>query len=115
MGRFLIVAGALATVLTLGPGPAEARYSGHNFRGDYGIQSASQPEPGFYVPVVYLRYDAEASDNLGLDLGEVGDILGKLIGKNRVYGAGPEVTVRCPGRQGVRDTTDGGAGCWNRR
>ena len=28
-------------VLALGPGPAEAQYSGHNFRGDYGIASGS--------------------------------------------------------------------------
>jgi hypothetical protein len=59
MRCLVVVVGLLAGVLALGPGPAEAQYSGHNFRGDYGITSGSQPPPGFYVPVVYLRYDAD--------------------------------------------------------
>ena len=37
-----------------------AQFNGHNTRGDYGLQSATQPPPGWYVlGPMYVRYDAD--------------------------------------------------------
>ena len=51
-GRVVFAVGLLAAAVAVGPGPAEAEYSGLTFRGVYGFQAARQRGPGFYVPVV---------------------------------------------------------------
>ena len=48
---------ALALLLTA---PAEAQLNGSHTLGDFGVQSGSQPAPGFYSALFYLRYDADA-------------------------------------------------------
>ena len=47
---------ALALLLTA---PAEAQLNGSHTLGDFGVQSGSQPAPGFYSALFYLRYDAD--------------------------------------------------------
>jgi hypothetical protein len=52
----------LCGVLTcLGPlaAPAQAQLNGSHTPGDYGVQSGSQPAPGFYAALFYLRYDTD--------------------------------------------------------
>jgi hypothetical protein len=39
--------------------PAQAQLNGSHTPGDYGVQSGSQPSPGFYAALFYLRYDAD--------------------------------------------------------
>lgn len=34
--------------------------NGHNFRGDWGLLSGTQPEPAFYAGLPYGRYDVDA-------------------------------------------------------
>ena len=37
-----------------------ASFSGHNTKGDFGLQSGSQPPPGFYaIAPMYYRYEAD--------------------------------------------------------
>ena len=49
--------------LALASSPAHTQLMGHNFRGDYGVQSGSQPSPGFYVAPLYLRYDGDTQQD----------------------------------------------------
>jgi hypothetical protein len=39
--------------------PALAQLNGSHTPGDFGVQSGSQPQPGFYAALFYLRYDAD--------------------------------------------------------
>ena len=39
--------------------PAQAQLNGSHTPGDFGVQSGSQPQPGFYAALFYLRYDAD--------------------------------------------------------
>lgn len=49
--------GALAALLiTAVAQPAYAQLAGHNLRGDFGLSSASQPGPGFYISPFYVNY-----------------------------------------------------------
>ena len=54
--KLAVVACGLALVLV---GPAEAQLNGSHTPGDFGVQSGSQPAPGFYAALFYLRYDAD--------------------------------------------------------
>jgi len=50
----------LMAALFCSAGPAQAQLSGHNSRGDYGLQSGSQAPPGWYlVAPMYYRYSAD--------------------------------------------------------
>jgi hypothetical protein len=65
--------------LALASSPAHTQFMGHNFRGDYGVQSGSQPPPGFYLAPLYLRYDGDTlrdrnGNSVSLDPGERGEI-----------------------------------------
>jgi hypothetical protein len=53
----LLVGGILAIILMANP--ASAQLLGANTLGDYGLQSGSQPPPGFWLAGVYFRYDGE--------------------------------------------------------
>jgi hypothetical protein len=44
-------------------GAAMAQLGGHNLRGDYGLQSGSQPAPGLYGSLLYLNYDIDTIRN----------------------------------------------------
>ena len=50
---------ALVCGLMLLAVPAEAQLNGSHTPGDFGVQSGSQPQPGFYAALFYLRYDAD--------------------------------------------------------
>ncbi len=39
--------------------PAAAQLNGSHSLGDFGVQSGSQPQPGFYAALFYLRYDTD--------------------------------------------------------
>ena len=39
--------------------PAQAQLNGSHTPGDFGVQSGSQPQPGFYAALFYFRYDAD--------------------------------------------------------
>lgn len=51
-----VVAPALTLLLAA---PAQAQLNGSHTLGDFGVQSGSQPQPGFYAALFYLRYDAD--------------------------------------------------------
>jgi hypothetical protein len=57
--RLSFVTGTLTAALVLASSPARAQFLGHNFRGDFGLQSGSQPAPGLNLSVMYLRYSAD--------------------------------------------------------
>ena len=42
------------------PGAVFAQMNGHNLRGDYGLQSGSQPAPGWYGSLLYLNYNIDS-------------------------------------------------------
>ena len=58
--KLLMTAAICALVLAgLVPESAKAQFLGHNFHGDYGLQGATQPPPGFWLAAFYLRYDGD--------------------------------------------------------
>ena len=62
--RLLFIAALLAVFSTLNVGLAQAGFAGHNTKGDFGVQSGSQPPPGIYfVAPMYYRYDADTLKN----------------------------------------------------
>jgi hypothetical protein len=92
-------------LLVLVPGPARAQFLGHNFHGDYGLQSATQPPPGFWLAALYLRYDGDRlldrnGDEVRIDpegRGEI-DINSYVLGlwwvsKTKVLGANYSLAV----------------------
>ena len=52
---FLILLASL-----LAPHTASAQYQGHNLKGDFGVNSATQPGPGVYVLLPYAQWNADA-------------------------------------------------------
>jgi len=44
----------------LAAAPADAQLNGSHSLGDFGVQSGSQPAPGVYAALFYLRYDTDA-------------------------------------------------------
>jgi hypothetical protein len=63
-GRVFLSAVLLCMATILNAGPAHAQLSGHNTKGDFGLQSGSQAPPGFYVVApMYYRYDADSLKN----------------------------------------------------
>ena len=58
MKRLLLLGKTCGLVLLLAA-PAQAQLNGSHTPGDFGVQSGSQPQPGFYAALFYLRYDAD--------------------------------------------------------
>ena len=56
--RLLSFVEACALTL-LAAAPAQAQLNGSHSLGDFGVQSGSQPLPGFYAALFYLRYDTD--------------------------------------------------------
>ena len=56
----LVVACGLTLVAAM---PARAQLNGSHTLGDFGVQSATQPAPGFYAALFYLRYDTDTIKN----------------------------------------------------
>src|SRR5688572_33157018 len=50
---------AIMAVALLLATPAAAQLNGSHTPGDYGVQSGSQPAPGLYTALFYLKYDAD--------------------------------------------------------
>ncbi len=61
------VMGALVLVgLLAAPPAAFAQYQGHNFKGDFGVNSGTQPPPGLFVGIPYLQWGVDdITDNDG--------------------------------------------------
>lgn len=45
--------------LAMLPGTASGGLNGHNLRGDYGLQSGTQPPPGWYASLLYINYNVD--------------------------------------------------------
>ena len=58
MRRLLVLVLVLGSIL-LPAAPARAQLNGSHTLGDFGVQSGSQPQPGFYAALFYLRYDTD--------------------------------------------------------
>ena len=58
MRRLLVLAQACGLTLLFAV-PAQAQLNGNHTLGDFGVQSGSQPPPGFYTALFYLRYDTD--------------------------------------------------------
>jgi hypothetical protein len=56
MSRFL---GLVCALSLLGAVPAQAQLNGSHTLGDFGVQSGTQPSPGFYASLFYYRYDTD--------------------------------------------------------
>ena len=54
--RTLAMACGLTLLLAM---PTQAQLNGSHTLGDFGVQSGSQPQPGFYAALFYLRYDTD--------------------------------------------------------
>ena len=57
--RRLLFLGAAFGLMLLPAVPAQAQLNGSHTLGDFGVKSGSQPEPGFYAALFYLRYDTD--------------------------------------------------------
>ena len=57
--RRLMVLGQACGLMLLLAAPAQAQLNGSHTLGDFGVQSGSQPQPGFYTALFYLRYDTD--------------------------------------------------------
>ena len=67
MRRLMLLAQACGLTLLLAV-PAEAQLNGSHTLGDFGVQSGSQPQPGFYAALFYLRYDTDTIKNADGDI-----------------------------------------------
>ena len=93
----IAIGGGLA--LALVSSPVHAQFQGSNLKGDFGLQSASQPRPGFYLSAFYVRYDGDTlrdrnGDSIAIDPSEAGsiDVNGYAAGlvwvsKKKLWGA----------------------------
>jgi hypothetical protein len=59
----LIGLGAACALTVLVTVPAHAQLNGSHSLGDFGVASSSQPQPGFYTALFYLRYDTDTIKN----------------------------------------------------
>ena len=87
--RGLILGIAFTAML---PGTVFAQLNGHNLRGDYGLQSGSQPAPGWYGSLLYLNYNIDTVRDRN------GDALSTAGGDINVQ-AGSPILMRVTDRQ----------------
>ncbi len=59
MRRRLIFLGAACGLTLLPTVSVQAQLNGSHSLGDFGVQAGSQPAPGFYAALFYLRYDTD--------------------------------------------------------
>jgi hypothetical protein len=96
--------------LALVAAPARAQLSGHNLKGDFGMKSGTQADPGFYVLPLFLDYGGDTlrngdGDSIGLDPQRQGSLDAKayslifayvapfkLLGGNVSFIAAPSLT-----------------------
>ena len=67
MKRLILLVATYALTL-LASVPAQAQLNGSHTLGDFGVQSATQPAPGFYAALFYLRYDTDTIKNADGDV-----------------------------------------------
>jgi hypothetical protein len=109
----LLVAVLLCTFLPAVP--AHAQLNGSHSLGDFGVQSGSQPQPGFYAALFYYRYDTDTIKNLSGDIvrpfpnspGSIGlsaaaPILW-YVGKAKLFGANYGAMVVLPWANGAME------------
>jgi hypothetical protein len=58
MKRFFLL-GMVCGLTLLLAAPARAQLNGSHLLGDFGVNSGSQPQPGLYAALIYLRYDTD--------------------------------------------------------
>jgi len=61
--RTLLAVAASLILTALVSTPASAQLGGANFKGDYGLTSASQPTPGWWLGLYYVAYDTDTIRN----------------------------------------------------
>jgi hypothetical protein len=65
--RFTLTSIALPAIVLavslMAPRPASAQYMGHNFHGDFGVNSGTQPPPGIFVAVPFGQWNADNIKN----------------------------------------------------
>jgi hypothetical protein len=61
--RRLMLLGAACGVALLLAVPAQAQLNGSHSLGDFGVQSGSQPQPGFYAALFYYHYGTDTIKN----------------------------------------------------
>src|SRR6185295_17881435 len=61
--RRLMLLGAACGVALLLAVPAQAQLNGSHSLGDFGVQSGSQPAPGFYAALFYYHYGTDTIKN----------------------------------------------------
>ena len=59
MRRLMLLGAAVRADVCLPAVPAQAQLNGSHTLGDFGVQSGSQPAPGFYAALFYLHYDTD--------------------------------------------------------
>ena len=97
MKRSLLLVVVLAIALLVGPNQSLAQFNSHNTRGDYGLQAATQPPPGWYLAPMYVRYHAgifkDADGNAVLpDVRDTVDVdayvlAGIWVSQTKIFGA----------------------------
>ena len=88
--------------------PAQAQLNGSHTPGDFGVQSGSQPPPGFYAALFYLRYDADTikdadGNTVRLSQSAPGSLavsavapLARYVSKAKIFGANYGAMVVLP-------------------
>ena len=59
----VLMSGFAALPALLMAAPAHAQLNGSHTLGDFGVQSGTQPSPGFYAALFYYRYDTDTIKN----------------------------------------------------
>jgi hypothetical protein len=100
-----VVACGMALLLAA---PAQAQLNGSHSLGDFGVQSGSQPAPGFYAAPFYYRYDTDNiknadGDTVRLSPGSPGSLglsavvpIAWYVSKSKVLGANVGAMVVLP-------------------
>ena len=69
----------LCVILAFASGEAYAGFAGHNTKGDFGLQSGTQPPPGFLIAPMYYRYSGNTlkdsrGDKISIDPDDRGSL-----------------------------------------
>jgi hypothetical protein len=77
--KHTVAVGAFLALGALLAAPAQAQFNGSHSLGDFGVQSGTQPGPGFYAAFFYYRYSADTlkdrnGDTVTLSPGSPGNL-----------------------------------------
>ena len=78
----------LSLFIILQSSAAFASFAGHNTKGDFGLQSGSQPAPGFYaIAPMYYHYEADTlRDSSGKSISPDPESRGSLTANAYIFG-----------------------------